>query len=196
MATSHDVCVASSDPATHEASDEALVRAARVGDAEAFATIVRRHGPAMYRYAVRLLGSEHDATDATQEAFVSAWRSLGSFRGHSALRTWLFTLVSRRAADLRRTRRPTPIDDPLVSALVGPAPDNPLQSALDDELLAALRLALAELPWHQRAVWLLREIDGMTYQEIGTVLGLTTGSVRGHLHRGRKMLAERMNRWR
>lgn len=172
------------------------MRAARVGDAEAFAMIVRRHGPAMYRYAVRLLGSEHDATDATQEAFVSAWRSLGSFRGHSALRTWLFTLVSRRAADLRRTRRPTPIDDPLVSALVGPAPDNPLQSALDDELLAALRLALAELPWHQRAVWLLREIDGMTYQEIGTVLGLTTGSVRGHLHRGRKMLAERMNRWR
>lgn len=178
------------------ASDGALVRAARLGDADAFATLVDRHGPAMYRYAVRLLGSEQDAADATQDAFVSAWRNLRSFRGQSTLRTWLFTLVSRRSADVRRTRRPTPIDDRLLSALSGRAHDNPLQSAVDAELITALREALAELPWHQRATWLLREVDGMSYEEIGIVLGLTTGSVRGHLHRGRRTLAERMARWR
>lgn len=182
------------DPA-EPASDQALLRAARLGDSAAFAVLVERHGPAMYRYAVRLLGNPQDAAEATQAAFVSAWKS-HTYRGEAALRTWLFRLVSRRAADLQRKRRPIPMHEDLIAALAPPAPDNPLQDALDHELLAALRLALAELPWHQRACWLLREIDGMSYDEIATVLGLTPGSVRGHLHRGRRTLAERMVRWR
>lgn len=181
---------------SEHASDRALARAARLGDIDAFAAIVDRHGPAMYRFAVRQLGSEADAAEATQDAFVSAWRSLGTFKGRSSLRTWLFTLVTRRAADLHRVRRPTPIDNSLLSALPGSAHDNPLQMAVESELIEALRRALAELPWHQRAAWLLREVDGMSYAEIATTLGLTTGSVRGHLHRARKTLAERMARWR
>ena len=88
-------------------SDAALARAARLGDVEAFAAIVDRHGPVMRRYARFILGDDDDASDATQDALVSAWRGLDSFRGDSALRTWLFTLVSRRAADLQRKRRPS-----------------------------------------------------------------------------------------
>lgn len=178
-------------------SDEALARAAAVGDDEAFAHVVERYGPGMYRYAVRLVGgSVSDAEEVTQEAFISAWKSLPTFAERSSLKTWLYRLVHRRAADLQRHRRPTPIDDALLSRLVRTAAENPLQQMLDDELLAALQSALNEIPWHQRAVWLLREVEGMAYQDIAAALELSVGSVRGHLHRGRRTLAERMARWR
>ncbi|MEO9323182.1 sigma-70 family RNA polymerase sigma factor [Nocardioides sp. C4-1] len=173
------------------------MRAARLGDDDAFAEVVARHGPALYHYALRLVGgSAADATEATQEALISAWRSLEAFEGRSSLRTWLLRLVHRRAADLQRHRRPTPIDDDLLSTMARPARDNPLQSVLDAELLAALQAALDELPWHQRAAWLLREVEGMSYDEIAETLAIPVGSVRGHLHRGRKTLTLRMERWR
>lgn len=177
-------------------SDEALVRAARVGDEAAFAVIVDRYGPGMYRYAMRLVGSDSDAGEVTQEALVSAWKDLGTFAGRSSLKTWLFRLVHRRAADLQRRHKAVPVNDDLLSAMVRPAQDNPLQSVLDAELLEALQQALAELPWHQRAAWLLREVEDMSYDEIAETLGTSAGSVRGHLHRGRRTLAERMARWR
>ncbi|SDD13076.1 RNA polymerase sigma-70 factor, ECF subfamily [Nocardioides lianchengensis] len=178
-------------------SDEALVRAARLGDEVAFATIVDRHGPGMHRYALRLVGGrDADAAEVAQDALVSAWRSLPSFGGDSALRTWLFRIVHRRAADLTRRRRPVPIDDQLLSHLVPEAAENALRSILDEELVEALQRCLDELPWHQRAVWLLREVEGMSYDEIASTLSLSVGSVRGHLHRGRRTISERMARWR
>lgn len=179
------------------ASDNALVRAARLGDHDAFGELVDRHGPGMLRYARRLVGgSEADAGEVVQEAFISAWRSLDSFRGESTIKTWLFRLVHRRAVDLQRHRRPTPIDDELLSRMMPTAGDNPLQDVLDSELLEALQKALEELPWNQRAAWLLREVEGLGYDEIALAMGTTVGSVRGHLHRGRRQLAERMARWR
>ena len=179
------------------ASDAALVRAARLGDDAAFGELVDRHGPGMLRYARRLVGgSEADAGEVVQEAFISAWKGLDGFRGDSSLRTWLFRLVHRRAVDLIRHRRPTPIDDDLLSHVVRVADDNPLQDVMDSELLGALQEALDELPWNQRAAWLLREVEGLGYDEIAHAMGTTVGSVRGHLHRGRRQLAERMARWR
>ncbi len=78
-----------------------------------------RYGPGMLRYARRLVnGSDADAGEVVQEAFISAWKGLDSFRGESSLRTWLFRLVHRRAVDLLRNRRPTPIDDELLSRVV------------------------------------------------------------------------------
>jgi hypothetical protein len=75
---------------SQQATDGALVRAARLGDVQAFAVIVDRHGPAMYRYAVRLLHHDADAAEVVQEAFISAWKNLHTFQGRSNLRTWLF----------------------------------------------------------------------------------------------------------
>ena len=183
--------------ATEPVSDGALVRAARLGDDEAFGELVDRYGPGMLRYARRLVnGSDADAGEVVQEAFISAWKGLDSFRGESSLKTWLFRLVHRRAVDLLRHRRPTPIDDDLLSRVVDRADDNPLQDVLDSELLEALQQALDELPWNQRSAWLLREVEGLGYDEIAQAMGTTVGSVRGHLHRGRRQLAERMARWR
>ncbi|GAB3110058.1 sigma-70 family RNA polymerase sigma factor [Janibacter alkaliphilus] len=178
-------------------SDEALVRAVRLGDEQAFATVVDRYGPGMYRYAVRLVGgSDADAAEATQEALVSAWRGLPTFEGRSSLKTWLYRLVHRRAVDLVRQRRPVPVEDEQLAAVAPPARDDPLGAVLDGELLAALQQALDELPWGQRSVWLLREVEGMSYEEVASALSMTTGSVRGNLHRARRALAERMAPWR
>ena len=178
-------------------TDEALVRAASAGDEEAFAVIVHRYGPGMHRYALRLVGGSHaDAAEATQDAFVSAWKSLQTFAGTSSLKTWLYRIVHRRAADLVRKRRAVPIDDQLLSHLVPDLEDNALRGVLDEELLEALQQCLDELPWHQRAVWLLRELEGMSYAEIASTLAVQEGSVRGHLHRARRTIQERMARWR
>lgn len=186
-----------SDEGGHTSTDEALVRGARLGDEEAFRVLVDRYGPGMYRYALRLVGGSHaDAGEVTQEALISAWKGLDRFEGRSSLRTWLFRLVHRRAADLHRHRRATPIDDELLSHVVRQAHDNPLQDVLDGELLGALQQALDELPWNQRATWLLKEVEGLSYAEIAAALSLSVDSVRGHLHRGRRTLQERMARWR
>lgn len=179
-----------------EPSDEALVRAARLGDETAFAAIVERHGPVMWRYASYLLGQDADASDATQEALVSAWQGLESFRGDSSLRTWLFTLVSRRAADLRRKRRPAPLDDAGLELHLDAVPDVTLEGVREHELVTAVRAALLELPVLQRSCWVLRELEGLSYEEIATTLGITSTSVRGCLSRGRTALAVKMEAWR
>jgi len=177
-------------------SDGALLRAARLGDTDAFGAVVERHGPGMRRYARFILGDEEDAADATQEALVSAWRGLATFRGESSLRTWLFTLVSRRAADLQRRRRPVPVPEEQLEQRLATVPDTASGSALEADLVEALRSALQDLPWRQRACWVLRELEGLSYDEIAATVGVTSGQVRGYLHRGRATLAERMEPWR
>ena len=184
------------DVEVEERSDDALLRAARLGDTDAFAAVVHRHGPGMRRFARFILGDDEDAADATQDALVSAWRALPTFRGDSSLRTWLFTLVSRRAADLQRRRRPVPVADEQLERRLPALPDTAAGTAVAADLLWALRSALQELPWRQRASWVLREVEGLAYDEIAAALGVTSGQVRGYLHRGRADLAARMEAWR
>ena len=165
-------------------------------DAAAFAEMVGPFRRELLVHCYRMLGSVQDAEDALQETLVSAWRNLPEFEGRSSLRTWLFSLVSRRAVDLQRKRRPTPVADDFLAAVAPPAHRDPLQDVMDKELVAALQAALAELPHQQRAVWLLRELEEMSYDDIATTLAMTPDSVRGQLHRGRRNLAERMAQWR
>ena len=171
------------------------MRDARQGDREAFDIIVQRYGPDMYRYATRLLGSDADAGEAVQEAFVSAWRSIARFQGRSALRTWLFRLVHRRAVDLQRRRRPVPLADDVLAAYSPPAQSDPLQEVLNSSLVVAVEVALGELSEPQRAVWLLREVEEMSYAEIAETLSMTPDGVRGLLQRARARLSERLAAW-
>lgn len=179
------------------ASDDALARAAALGDRDAFEAIVHRHGLPMYRYARRMLVDDGDAQEVVQDAFVGAWKGLDHFGGRSSLRTWLFGLTAHKAVDRRRRRaRPQPIDDRMLSTRpAGPGSD-PLAAATTAELAAALDRALAELPYRQRACWLLVEIEGLSQPEAAHVLSMSAGAVRGQLFRARRNLAERMARWR
>ncbi len=182
---------------TQRRSDAILARRAALGDREAFAEIFRRHAPALFRYAVRMLDADHQAAeDAVQEALTKAWLKLDGFRGDSALRTWLFRLVANECVNSRRRRRPIPVDDQLLARLTPGTGDEPHRFTTEQELRDALDIALLELPWRQRAAWLLREIERLSYSEIAGILGTTPTVVRGQLQRARATLSVRMAQWR
>ncbi|WP_445257770.1 RNA polymerase sigma factor [Nocardioides aurantiacus] len=185
------------------ATQQALARRAGLGDRVAYEELFRRLFPATYRFALRMLDHETAlADDAVQEAWVKAWRGLPDFRGTSSFSTWLFSIVSREALEVRRRRRPVAVDSEILEPIVDrsvhrqAATQDPAQSVLATELWETLNVALLELPWRQRASWLLRELEGFSYDEIARVLDTTPGVVRGQLHRARRTLAIRMEQWR
>lgn len=178
-------------------SDDVLASRAGLGDRAAYAEIFRRHSPALYRYAVRMSDGDHQAAeDAVQEAMTKAWLKIDGFRGDAALRSWLFRLVAHECFNQRRKRRPIAVDDELLTAIKSSPATEPHQRAADGELRDALDLALRELPWRQRASWLLREVEDLSYEEIADALETSTTVVRGQLHRARATLTVRMAQWR
>jgi RNA polymerase sigma-70 factor (ECF subfamily) len=180
-----------------DAGDGFLTAAIRLGDRDAFEVVVHRYGPALYRYARRMLAREDDAADVVQETLTAAWRQSGSFREAASLRTWLFSICAHKVVDTYRVKRAQPIDDTLLEAL--PATDrnrDPFTAASSAGFLSALEEALAELPPRQRASWVLHEIELMTFPEIGSALGLSAEASRGQHFRATKTLQARLERWR
>ena len=167
---------------TVQIDDAILVQAAQDGDLDAFEALVRRHQAAVYRVALHVLGSSADAQDATQDTFVRAWRALPKFRSDSTVSTWLYRIVTRRCLDVIAARRPTDTLDTLE--LETPAGD-PAQTAEQHERLAAVTRAIALLPGEQRAALVLREFEGLSYQELADVLGISVPAVKGRIHRAR-----------
>jgi RNA polymerase sigma-70 factor (ECF subfamily) len=156
------------------------------------------HGDRLYAFALRMTRDPDLAADAVQEAFTAALRKLDDFRGESNIATWLHRIVYTKAIDLIRQRgkeSPLPEDE---EADFGPDDDRlartPAWARPPDEILwssqtrQALESALQELTPLQRAVFTLREMDGMSTDEVAAVLGMEPGTVRVHLHRGRLRL--------
>ncbi len=188
--------IARSEIGLADATDDVLRTAAILGDREAFEVIVYRYGPQLYRYARRMLSTESDVADVVQETFVAAWRHLGSFRGASSVKTWLFAICSRKIVDTRRVKRAQPIDDQLLQALPNATGlTDPFTAASNAAFLDALDEALAELPARQRATWVMREVELMTFPEIAQVLQLSPDAVRGHHYRATATLRIRLRRW-
>ncbi|MBT9257743.1 sigma-70 family RNA polymerase sigma factor [Phycicoccus sp. MAQZ13P-2] len=180
-----------------ERTDEQLAASAALGDRDAFALIVQRCAPGMHRYAVGMLEADFQAAeDAVQGALAKAWVALPTFRGQSSLRTWLFRITANEVLAARRRRRPVSVDDGLIGTVRAPRGHEPEQVAATRELRDALNEALSELPWRQRAAWLLREVEHLPYSQIASVLGTNETVVRGQLHRARRTLAVRMEQWR
>jgi RNA polymerase sigma-70 factor, ECF subfamily len=187
-------------PGPAQPPDEVLTRRAALGDKEAFAAIVARHGPALYRYAYRLLDDPSGIEDVLQDTCLDAWRGLPRFRGDSSLRTWLFTLTRHRVHTLRprfpTSGRPSHVDIDDALNQVPASHADPAQHNIDSSLLRALDAALGLLPARQRSAWILKEIEDLSYAEIATVLAVTSDSVRGLLERARASLAHSMKEWR
>lgn len=177
------------------AADDRIV-AGRVidGDVEAFEVLVRRYTPMMRAYARRVLGADADVDDVVQEAFVIAWQRLAELEDPAAVKSWLMRIVSRKAMDRVRARRPQiDIDgiDPPASPTATPAHAVEARAGVE-----ALSAALSELPETQRQSWVLREIGGSTYEEVAAELGVPVTTVRGLLARARKHIIVRMEEWR
>ena len=153
---------------------------------------MRRHRDRVYRIAVRMLGDENDAEDATQDAFVLAWRRLPEFRADSQFSTWLHRIVTNRCLDMLRARRPTTT---LPESREAPAsrPDRIVEARWQVE---DLKVAIADLSPEQRAAFVLRELEGLSYQEIADALELSVPAVKSRLHRARLEVLAAMRGWR
>lgn len=180
------------------ASDGLLARRASDGDSRAFEVLLRRHLSLMTAYAVRLTGSRADASDAVQEASIAIWRELPTLTTPDAVRGWMMRIVSRKAFDLMRARKPVDdIDDEAVSNRLPVSESaDPARLAITGDAMAGLREALDRLPALQRQSWILREVGGESYGEIAEHLGITTTAARGQLARARETLTREMEAWR
>lgn len=176
-------------------SDEDLYRVyAEDGDPQAFRELLDRHGTVVYRYLTRYLGDDEMARDVTQDAFVRVVTGAANFRGQSSFRTYLFTLVRHAAIDAVRTRRRRPdgtagsldapsgpdADDPPPVARLA-IPDHGDHRTLSGELSRAMEHGLARLPGEQREAFLLREVDGLTFPEIGAIQGVNLETARSRV---------------
>ena len=186
-------------------ADTATVARLKGGDLQAFEMIVRRYGGRLLTTARRLLGNDHDAQDAVQETFISAFNSIASFRGDARLFTWLHRIVVNAAlAQLRRRRRwsEVPIHDllPRFEAngcwAEGTAPSFGAVETLTDarDTRQAVRRCITQLPDIYRSVLILRDIEELDTSEVGRMLSINVNTVKIRLHRARQALKSLIDR--
>jgi len=175
-----------------------LVETAQRGDVESFNALVRLYEGRLYNLCYRMLGDADSAADAAQDAFLSAFRNLRSFRGGS-FRSWILRIATNTCYDVLRARkrRPTTSLDietdggedsaPLQIADSAESPDD---FALRRELAAAIQHGLATLPEEQRIILILSDIQGLAYEEIADITDTNLGTVKSRLSRGRARLRD------
>jgi RNA polymerase sigma-70 factor (ECF subfamily) len=185
----------------------ALVARAKQGDRAAFDLLVERYTPRVFNLALRITGSREDAEDCVQEAFVRAFTALQRFRGEAAFSTWLYRVALNVANDESRRLKNRPLR---ASELSGadpddPAPDldrfarssdpgehDPEEAAVESERRRVVLGAIRSLPEHHRTVIVLYDLQGLSYEEIGQVLGARVGTIKSRLSRARLALKERL----
>jgi RNA polymerase sigma-70 factor (ECF subfamily) len=169
--------------------DTILVKQTRNGDRRAFSELAQRHQAAVYRSCYRILGDVEDAEDATQEAFIRAYRKLDTFRGRSTFKTWLVRVAMNVSLNERTSRRRkdahSDIDLAQFVASTEEAPEAVLTRA---EAAVRIHDALRLVRPDHRAAIVLRELEGYTYQETAQFLGVAEGTAKSWVHRGRDQL--------
>ena len=176
--------------------EAALIQRCAAGDDSAFAELVAEHQRMVVQLAMNLLGDRDEALDLSQDVFIRVFRTIGQFRGQSALRTWIYRIAVNQARNRHRFwRRRRRSDQVSLDAHVEAHGDfqcgaetGPDRILAQKELAARLKDALDALPFDQRAVIVLREIDGLSYEEIATSLNVAVGTVKSRLARARESL--------
>lgn len=174
--------------------EQQWISAARQGDQEAFACLVRAYEKRVFALTSRMCRNPEDAAEAAQEAFLAAWQGLPGFRGESGFATWLYRLTSNACVDLlrregRRQAAAGPSLDDEARRVDPPDPGpTPQEAAERTELRERIEAGLAALPPEYRQVLILREIHQLNYEEIASALELDLGTVKSRISRGRKRL--------
>ena len=174
------------------------------GEAAAFEELVAERSGEIYGLLFRLTEDSEEARDLTQETFLRAFQSIGRFRGEADLRTWIYRIAINQARNRwrwwrRRSRNstvsldatPGQSNQPLIATLIESS-ENPEQQTLTHERELALRSALQKVGRAYRETVILRDIEGFTYEEIATTLGLNVGTVKSRLARGRQELRRKL----
>ena len=181
-------------------NDQQLLELCRDGDDAAFGVLFERHKERLFHTMVSMLKSREDAVDIVQEAFIQAHRKLDTFRGDSAFYTWLYRIATNRALSFLRKQKQKPISIEGINETGGfdpPASDDhsqPLKMVLREEHRQLIRETLDELPDDYRIVLVMKEFDGLRYDEIAELTEIPIGTVRSRIHRGRIELADRLKR--
>ena len=177
-------------------SDKELVEKARGGDQSAFEQLVVENQNKVYSLALRLVNDREEAADLAQEAFVKAWQGLSSFQGESSFATWVYRLTTNVCIDhLRKKKRREGVEPSVSLNDEESGWAEPADRESDPQLLLersergkALARALAKLPDWQRRTLVLRELSGLSYQEIGDALDIDLGTVKSRIARARLSL--------
>ena len=169
-----------------------LVSAAQRGDLIAFELLVRRYGTPAYRIALRILGNPTDAEDVMQDSLLQAWQALPELRDRRLFSTWLYRIVTNRCLNAIRSRRATE----LLPNEIEDETRRPNHVTEARRQLQTLRRAIMRLTPEQRVPFVLRELEGLSYEEIAEVLGTTVPAVKGRLHRARLALMDAIGAWR
>lgn len=177
--------------------EASLIQRCAVRDEDACAELVNEHQRMVYQLSLNLLGDHNEALDLSQEVFLRVFRTIHTFRGASQLRTWIYRIVVNQARNRQRWWRrrhqaqQVSLDDhirahgDLPESSEGASPDRMLGQK---QLAERIRLALDRLPFDQKTALVLREIDGLSYEEIGYSLGIAVGTVKSRLARAREAL--------
>lgn len=181
-----------------DSPDNELIQACKEGDMEAFRCLFEKYQGRNYSVAYGMLRNREDALEVSQESFIKAFKSIRSFRGKSSFGTWLFRITTNKAIDfIRRNKRHRTVEEkdwgrtipsemeqyPIVEHIIDPG-----EALARKQLREELELAMSKLPPKQRAVVILREVEGLSYQEISRILGCPKGTVMSRLHGARSRL--------
>jgi RNA polymerase sigma-70 factor (ECF subfamily) len=169
-----------------------LVAAAQGGEREAFDELVRQTYVEVYTLAVRLTANEEDASDVVQEAYLRAWKGIRRFRGDAQFSTWMYRITANAASTMtqrRRRQQATHIDDVAepVEMRLELQPEGAAESAA---ALEELSIAVSELPPKLRAIVVLKDVYGLSHEDIAEELGISVAAAKVRLHRGRKKLRD------
>lgn len=173
-----------------------ISRVDSMSDEQDFIILMQQNQERVYRLALHLLGNEEEAKDATQEAFVKAWKKLNMLRWETS-QAWLLRITVNLCLDWLRRRKFTGdfseerdgSQDSFEYQLPDPG-SNPLEQCLDEEMQMKVRWAISKLPSPHRAVVILRDLEGLSYQEIAEMLNVKISKVKSNLFRGRRKLKE------
>jgi len=182
--------------------DGALVASCRSGDAAAFARLVQLHEGMVVNLSARLLGDPEEARDVAQEVFLQVYRMLSRFEGRSRLKTWIYRIAvnqchnRRRFWHRRRRDREDALDEGLLVAQASGAREgtrtSPYEAARQGERARRVQSALLQLSFEHRSVLVLRELEGLTCEEVAAALGVPEGTVKSRLSRARDAMRARL----
>ena len=179
-------------------SDRELVRRCQGGDSAAFQELVARYYRKVYLVVLGILNHRDDAMEVAQEAFFRAYRNIRGFEGGSAFYTWLYRIAVNLSIDFQRRQKRGPLefretmDDLLDGAEGSPSGNDPFTDLQSKELGQRLMAAIAELTPDHKAVIVMRVIEGLSYKDIGRILGCSEGTVMSRLHYARKKLQDKL----
>lgn len=181
-------------------TDPELVSLAQGGNSGAFGELVSRYQNKIYRLARRLTDTEEDAEDVLQEAFIRAYRAISSFKGNSKFSTWLYRITVNFAAMKRRSQKSNieSLDEPIstkdgeIQRDVTDTGRDPLAALITKEIRENLDKAISDLSPTNRAVFVLRHVEGLSTEETREILNISIPAVKSRLHRSRLVLQEKL----